>query len=148
MRRKRKPPPRAHSISCTDAEWERVRVLAERRGLSMSRYFMECGLNVDPTTEAPSPPRLVLDEAEQRRLHDSLVQIAERTAAAESEEEVLTRIRNALAFLVEARMREMMRDAREYELKALLTDLFGERAAAATVERLNARMGTEILDSP
>ena len=79
-----------------------------------------------------------LDEAEQRRLYDTLVRIAERTAAAESEEEVLTRIRNALAFLVEARMREMVRDAREYELKALLTDLFGERAAAATVERLPA----------
>ena len=148
MRRKRRPPPRAHSISCTDAEWERVRVLAERRGLSMSRYFVECGLTVDPTTEAPVPPRLVLDEAEQRRLHDTLVRIAERTAAAESEEAVLMRIRNALAFLVEARMREMMRDAREYELRALLTDLFGERAAAATVERLNARMGTEALDSP
>ena len=148
MRRKRRPPPRAYSISCTDAEWERVRVLAERRGLSMSRYFVECGLNVDPTTEAPKSPRLVLDEAEQRRLHDSMVRIAERTAESESEEEVLTRIRNALAFLVEARMREMMRDAREYELKALLTDLFGERAAAATVERLNARMGTEVLDSP
>ena len=148
MRRKRRPPPRAHSISCTDAEWERVRVLAERRGLSMSRYFVECGLIVDPTTEAPRPPRLVLDEAEQRRLHDSLVRIAERTAASDSEEAVLTRIRNALAFLVEARMREMVRDTREYELKALLTDLFGERAAAATVERLNARMGTEILDSP
>ncbi len=148
MRSKRRPPPRAHSISCTDAEWERVRVLAERRGLSMSRYFVECGLNVDPTAEAPKPPRLVLDEAEQRGLHDSLVRIAERTAAADSEEEVLTRIRNALAFLVEARMREMMRDAREYELKALLTDLFGERAAAVTVERLNARMGAEVLDSP
>ena len=148
MRRKRQPPPRAHSISCTDAEWERVRVLAERRGLSMSRYFVECGLNVDPTTEAPVPPRLVLDEAEQRRLHDSLVKIAERTAAAESEEAVLTRIRNALAFLAELRMREMVRDAREYELKALLTDLFGERAAGATVERLNARMGAEGLDSP
>ena len=148
MGRKRRPPPKAHSISCTDAEWERVRVLAERRGLSISRYFVECGLNVDPTTEAPAPPRLVLDEAEQRRLHDSLVRIAERTAAADSEEEVLTRIRNALAFLVEARMREMVRDAREYELKALLTDLFGERAAAATVERLNARMGAEGLDSP
>ena len=148
MRRKRRPPPRAHSISCTDAEWERVRVLAERRGLSMSRYFVECGLNVDPTTEAPKPPRLVLDEAEQRRLLDSVVQIAERTAVAESEEAVLMRIRNSLAFLVEARMREMMRDAREYELKALLTNLFGERAAAATVERLNARMGTDVLDSP
>ena len=148
MRRKRRPPPRAHSISCTDAEWERVRVLAERRGLSMSRYFVECGLNVDPTTETPASPRLVLDEVEQRRLHDSLVRIAERTAEAGSEEEVLTRIRNALALLVEARMREMVRDAREYELKALLTDLFGERAAAATVERLNARMSTEGLDPP
>ena len=76
MRRKRRPPPRAHSISCTDAEWERVRVLAERRGLSMSRYFVECGLTVDPTTEAPKPPRLVLDEAEQRRLVDTVVRIS------------------------------------------------------------------------
>ncbi len=32
----------------------------------------------------------------------------------------------------------MVRGAREYELKALLTDSFGGRAAAATVERLNA----------
>lgn len=148
MRRKRGPPPRAHSISCTDAEWERVRVLAERRGLSMSRYFVECGLNVDPTTEAPKPPRLVLDEAEQRRLYDSVAGIAERTAEAESEEAVLTRIRNALAFLVELRMREMVRDAREYELKGFLTDLFGERSAAATVERLQSRMGTDVLDFP
>ncbi len=148
MRRKRRPPPKAHSISCTDAEWERVRVLAERRGLSISRYFVECGLNVDPTTEAPKPPRLVLDEAEQRRLYDGVAGIAGRTAAAETEEAVLMRIRNALAFLVEVRMREMVRDACEYELKALLTDLFGERAAAATVERLHARMSTEGLDPP
>lgn len=148
MRGKRRPPPTAHSISCTDAEWERVRVLAGRRGLSMSRYFVECGLNVDPAMEAPKPPRLTLDEAEQRRLHDTVVQIAERTAEAESEEAVLIRIRNALAFLVEERMREMVRDAREYELKGLLTDLFGERAAAATVERLQYRMETGGLDSP
>ena len=146
MRRKRRPPSKVHSISCTDAEWERVRVLAERRGMSISRYLVECGLNVDPTTEAPTPPRLVLDEAEQRRLHDDVVRIAERTAGAESEEAVMTRIRNALAFLVEVRMREMVRDAREYELKALLADLFGERMAAATVERLHARMATDGLD--
>ena len=114
----------------------------------MSRYFVECGLNVDPTTEPPAPPRLVLDEAEQRRLHDSVVRIAERTAAAESEEAVLMRIRNALAFLVELKMRKMVRDARKYELKALLTDLFGERAAAATVERLNARVDADGLDAP
>ena len=59
---------------------------------------------------------------------------------------MLMRIRNALAFLVEARMREMMRDAREFELKALLTDLFGERAAAATVERLRTRVSPKSSD--
>ena len=148
MRRPRRPPAKVHSISCTDAEWERARVLAARRGLSISRYMVECGLNVDPATEAPKPPRLVLDEAEQRRLLDGVAGIAARTAAAESEEAVLTRIRNALAFLVEVRMREMVRDAREYELKALLAELFGERAAVATVERLQSRMGTDVLDSP
>lgn len=146
MRRKRRPPSKVHSISCTDAEWERMRVLAERRGMSISRYLVECGLNVDPTTEAPKPPRLVLDEAEQRRLHDSVVQIVARTVEAESEDAVMTLIRNALNVLVEVRMREMVRDAREYELKALLTDLFGERTAAATVERLHARMGSDGLD--
>ena len=77
-----------------------------------------------------------------------MVGIAERTAEAASEKAVLTRIRNAPSFLEEVRMREMVRDARDYELKALLTDLFGDRAAAATVERLHARMGTKGLDSP
>ena len=148
MRRPRRPPPKVHSISCTDAEWERARVLAARRGLSISRYMVECGLAVDPATGAPKPPRLVLNEAEQRRLLDSVAGIAQRTAAAESEEAVMTRIRNALAFLVEARMREMVRDAREYELKGLLAELFGERAAVATVERLQSRMDTDVLDSP
>ena len=102
------------------------------------------------SAEAPAPPRLVLDEAAQRRLLDSVVRIAARLAATEPEPEeaVLTRVRNGLAFLVERTMREMVRDAREYELKALLTDLFGARAAAATVERLRARTGTDGLDSP
>ena len=147
MRRRRRPPPRAHSISCTDAEWERVRVLSGRRGLSISRHMVECGLTVDPETEPAPPPRLVLDEAEQRRLHDSIVRIAERTAAAGTEEEVLTRIRNALAFLVDRTMRTMARDGHEEELRGLLTDLFGEQAAVATVEQLRARMNEDGPDS-
>jgi len=143
MRRRRRPPPKVHSISCTDAEWERARVLAERRGLSISRHMVDCGLNVDPETEPAPPPRLVLDEAEQRRLRDSIVRIAERTAASETEEAVLIRIRNALAFLVDRTMRAMVRDGREEELRALLTDLFGEHTAAATFERLHARMNAD-----
>ena len=61
---------------------------------------------------------------------------------------MLTRVRNALAFMVERTMREMVRDARECDLKALLTGLFGARTAAATVERRRARRGTDGLDSP
>ena len=64
--------------------------------------------------------------------------IAERTVGAESEEALLARIRNALAFLVDATMRAMVREGREDELRARLSALFGERAAAATVKRLVA----------
>ena len=42
----------------------------------------------------------------------------------------------------------MVRDARDYEPKALLTDLFGERAVAESVGHLLACMGTDGLDSP
>jgi len=143
VRKRRGTKPRAYSLSCTDSEWGRVRVLAERRGLSISRYMVECGLTVDPETEPAPPPILVLDEAEQRALHDRVVTIAERTAEAGTEEAVLTRIRNALAFLAEETMRTMLRDGREGELRGMLTDLFGEQVAAATVERLRARMAPE-----
>ena len=118
-----------------------MRVLAERKGLSISRYMVECGLTVDPETEPSPPPRLVLDEAEQRALHDRVIAIAERTVAAGSDDAVMTRVRNSLAFLVDERMRTMMRDGREDELRGMLTDLVGEDAAAATVDRLRARTG-------
>ena len=118
-----------------------MRVLAERKGLSISRYMVECGLTVDPEREPAPPPRLVLDEAEQRALHDRVIAIAERTVPAEADAAVLTRVRNSLAFLVDETMRTMIRDGREEELRGMLTDLVGEDAAAATVDRLRMRTG-------
>ena len=100
----------------------------------------------DPETEPAPPPGLVLDEAEQRALHDSVVRIAKRTAEAEAEEALLTRIRNSLAFLAEETMRTMMHKGREEELREMLTDLFGEQVAAATVDRLRARTGAQSSD--
>ena len=147
MRRRGRSLPRAYSLSCTDPEWGRVRVLAERKGLSISRYMVECGLTVDPETEPAPPPRLVLDEAEQRTLHDRVIAIAERTVPAKADDAVMVRIRNSLAFLVDERMRTMMRDGREGELRAMLTELFGEDAAAATVDRLRSRTSVESSDS-
>ena len=147
MRRRGRSLPKAYSLSCTDSDWGRVRVLAERKGLSISRYMVECGLTVDPEAEPEMPPRLVLDEAEQRALLDHVSAIAERTVQAETEDSVMTRVRNSLAFLAEEAMRTMMREGREQELWEMLTDLVGEQAAAATVDRLRARTSVESSDS-
>ena len=148
MRRSRRTRPRAYSLSCTDTDWGRVRVLAERKGLSISRYMVERGLTVNPETEPEPPPRLVLDEAEQRTLLDRVAAIAERTAAAEADEALLTRIRNSLAFLAEETMRTKMREGHEEDLREMLTDLFGEQVAAATVDRFRARSIAQSSDSP
>ena len=139
--------PRAYSLSCTDSDWGRVRVLAEPKGLSISRYMVECGLTVDPQAEPVPPPRLVLDEAEQRALLGHVTAIAERTVSAEAEEALMIRVRNSLAFLAEETMRTMVREGREEELQTLLIDLFGEDAAAATIDRLRARTSAESSDS-
>ena len=139
-RRRRTRSANVYSISCTDAEWERVRRLAERRGTSISRHFVERGLAVDLESKGEPPPRLVLDEAEQRTLSENVARIAERTAPLESEEAVLTRIRNSLALLVELAMRDLVRGGREGELRALLAAVVGEGPAAATLERLHTRM--------
>ena len=148
MRRRDRTRPRAYSLSCTDTDWGRVRVLAERKGSSISRYMVERGLTVNPETEPEPPPRLVLDEAEQRTLLDRVAAIAERTVEAETDEAVMTRVRNSLAFLAEETMRTMMREGRGEELREILTDLFGEQVAAATIDRLRARTNVEGSDSP
>ena len=118
MRRRDRTRPKAYSLSCTDSDWGRVRVLAERKGLSISRYMVERGLTVDPETEAEPPPRLVLDEAEQRTLLDRVAAIAERTMEAETDEAVMTRIRNSLAFLAEETMRTVVSRFRSIEGRA------------------------------
>ena len=79
--------------------------------------MVERGLTLNPETEPEPPPRLVLDEAEQRTLLDHVAAIAERTVEAETDDAVMTRIRNSLAFLAEETMRTMMRDGREGELR-------------------------------
>lgn len=147
MTRLRRPRAMACSLSCTDAEWERIRILARRRGLSLSRHMVECGLTVDPETEPAAPPRLVLDEAEQRVLFDRATSIAKRTVSAGTEDAVMARVRNSLSFLVDLKMRTMMGEGREGELRAMLAELLGEDAAAATVERLRSRMSPESTDT-
>ena len=138
MSLRRRPRAMACSLYCTDVEWERIRMLARRRGLSISRHMVECGLTVDPEAEPAAPPRLVLHEAEQRVLFDRVTAIAERTVPAGTEDAVMARVRNSLSFPVESKMRTMMGEGREGELRAILTELFGEDAAAATLNGATA----------
>ena len=67
-----------HSISCTDEEWERIRIRAARVGQSMSRYLVECALSAPlPGAGVSGPaPRLVLDEAQQHTLYERVERIA------------------------------------------------------------------------
>ena len=54
--------------------------------------------------------------------------------SAEPHSVLLTRIRNALALLVDLAMRDMAREGREAELRTVLIGLFGEHATAATLK--------------
>ena len=80
MRRPRAPATMVHSLSCTDLDWERVRERADAAGLSMSRYLVGRGLTVelprDGDGKVRPPPRLVLEESEQRAMHDRIARIA------------------------------------------------------------------------
>ena len=46
-----------HSLSCSDAEWERVRERADAAGLSISRYLVERAMTVELPRGAPPPRR-------------------------------------------------------------------------------------------
>ena len=65
----RRAPPRTRlSISCLASEWERIREVAARRGLSINDHVIRAGLSVALDPAAPDEPALALSEAEQRRL--------------------------------------------------------------------------------
>lgn len=91
MSRRRRALSRVYSLSCTDAQWEAFRRLAARRGLSISRYLVECGLHGDPHAEPEPAPRLALEETEQRALLNAVGRIAERTVAAAAMERMRAR---------------------------------------------------------
>ena len=108
MRRRRNPATMVHSLSCTDAEWERVRERADAAGLSMSRYLVERALTLelprDGDGKLRAPPRLVLSEGEQREMHDRIAHVFGRmsTGSAEEDRSVLARLGGSVSRLAGA----------------------------------------------
>ena len=144
MRRPRSPATMVRSLSCTDAEWERVRERADAAGLSMSRYLVERALTAELPRDGDGkigpPPRLVLSEGEQQQIHDRIEHIYARmsTGSAEEDRSVLARLGRLVSRLAGAAMLDMVRDGRTRQVIALLAVHFGEEDAIRTAERFVA----------
>ena len=82
------------------------------------------------------PPRLVLEESEQRAMHDRIARIAERMSTGSDEEDrsELFHMTRSVSFLHTMAMQEMIRDGRTRQLTALIAKPFGEEFAARNVE--------------
>ena len=135
----RRPKPSAKnqlSISVTDLQWELIRERAAARGLTMSRYLVQCGATVALAPAAVAPPALVLREAEQRQLLDDTARISELLQGqGRPVVEVLEEMAATLSCLLEATALTMVRQGRGDELSAILRAVFGEdRARAIGVE--------------
>ena len=140
MRRPRAPATMVHSLSCTDLDWERVRERADAAGLSLSRYLVGRALTVelprDGDGKVRPPPRLVLEESEQRAMHDRIARIAERMSTGSDEEDrlQLKRMNQSVFYLQTMAMAEMVRDGRTRQMTALLAEAFGEKDTANLVQ--------------
>ena len=81
----RRATPRARlTISCLESEWERIREVAESRGVSINDHVISAGLNVELDPAQTDAPALALSEAEQRRLLDRVDRLAESMLSAAS----------------------------------------------------------------
>ncbi|MCY4551929.1 MAG: hypothetical protein OXC28_26650 [Defluviicoccus sp.] len=144
MRRPRNPATMVRSLSCTDAEWERVRERAFAAGGSMSRFLVERALTVELPRDGDGklrpPPRLVLDEDEQRRMHDRIGDMFERmsTGSAEGDGPLVERLGRSVSLLARAAMLDLVRDGRTRQMIALLAVPHGEEEAARIAERFVA----------
>ena len=149
MRRPRAPATMVHSLSCTDLDWERVRERADAAGLSISRYLVGRALTVelprDGDGKVRPPPRLVLEESEQRAMHDRIARIAERMSTGSDEEDrsELFHVTRSVCFLHTMAMLEMVRDGRTRQMTALLT-----RQSSGGISRRSLNSDLRVMAKP
>lgn len=121
----RRAPPRTRlSISCLASEWERIREVAARRGLSINDHVIRAGLSVALDPASSHEPGLALSEAEQRRLLDRVDRLAMSLLSAASGGSI-ERLRQSVELLLMTTLRDLVRQGREDELGPLLREVFG-----------------------
>ena len=88
---------------------------------------------------ASSSPQLVLDEAEQRELHNGVVRIAERTADVGNDDAVPTHVRDLFACLTERETRRTLGGSEGRGLWDILFEFFGREKALAIAPQIGQR---------
>ena len=111
----RRATPRARiAISCLESEWERIREVAESRGVSINDHVISAGLGVQLDPAQTAAPALALSEAEQRRLLDRVDRLAESMLSAASAKYPLHRCER---FLTDAEFERLSRALDDAEIK-------------------------------
>ena len=121
----RRATPRARiAISCLESEWERIREVADLRGMSINDLMISAGLNVELDPAQTDAPALALSEAEQRRLLDRVDRLAESMLSAASGGSI-ERLLQSVELLLMTTLRDLVRQGREHELGPLQEAVFG-----------------------
>ena len=121
----RRTTPRARvTISCLESEWERIREVADLRGMSINDHVISAGLNVELDPVQTDSPALALSEAEQRRLLDRVDRLAESMLSAASGGSI-ERLLQSVELLLMTTLHDLVWQGREHELGSLLVAMFG-----------------------
>ena len=131
----RRATPRARvTISCLEAEWERIREVAESRGMSINDHVISAGLNVELDPAQTDAPALTLSEAEQRRLLDRVDRLAGSMLSAASGRSI-ERLLQSVELLLMTTLHDLVRQGRSRELGPLLEAVFGPRQIRSDFRR-------------
>ncbi len=130
--------PRARfSISCRESDWERIREIAARKGVSINDHVVSAGLTAEPRPAAPDARPL--SGAERRRLAERVDRLAE-SMLAEAGTGAIARLREAVELVLAATLRDMDRQGRGDEIGPLLVEFFGPGHGAEVERRFRAWM--------
>ncbi len=130
-----------HSISCSRLEWERIRALADREGVSMSKLLVERALSRNPPAKVRNPLRLVLSPEEQRALLETVKATAETVRVLEGTQET-PGFAETLWVLFEIRLNAMTRTGRHGTMVRLLEQVLQDSRAARIEEEVYERNRT------
>ena len=127
-----------HSISCSRLEWERIRALAEREGVSMSKLLVERALKRTPPAKVRNPPRLVLIPEEQRSLLETVTATSETVRSLEGTDDT-PGFAETLRVLFEIRLDAMTRSGKHRTMVRLLEEVLQDSRAARIEEEVYQR---------